>query len=164
MNSLLRGILVGILLSISTAVFGQVTASFSYPKPKSETWLVLPCCSHHWRERGVDHNEDNHGIALDYRFPSKHHLLIGGYRNSTDYQSHYGALGAHLHETKVYGLTVETLLSLGLVTGYGDSIAQRQGWKPFALPLVRVHNGQLGFSVIGIPGIMTALAFEWRLP
>lgn len=131
---------------------------------KAEDWLMVSCCSKHWRVGGHHYNEDNHGLALQHHFPNRDYVMLGNYRNSFYLQSNYAAYGFNLGNWHPEGANVELAWVVGGVTGYGDSVGEVNKHRAFTLPTLTIRNERMGVMFMGIPGILVAFGVQVRLP
>lgn len=108
----------------------------------------------HFTDKGKTYNfnEFNPGIALEYHFTPKFHLVAGGYKNSFYDPSFYLGGGYETGADRKLGFGVQA----GAVTGYekaGFDIA------PLVLPYLRIGkksariNGKVGVVVSDVPAV-----------
>ena len=131
---------------------------------ESETWLMLSCCSKHWRTGGHEYNEDNHGVAIQHIFRNRDYLIVGAYRNSFYLQSNYAGYGFRTWELRGNGLRLESSVLVGGVSGYGDDLGEANKHSLMVIPILTLRGKNAGLMVMGVPGLLLGLGLEVRLP
>lgn len=140
----------------------MAAAGVSDAKAEGETWLTLSCCSKHWpRDNGF--NEDNRGAFLTHHFKNKTFLTMGGYRNSQDRQSAIGGLGFEVFSGRVHHADASFNVAAVLVNGYGKTYEDWQKWNWKVLPIYNIRGERMGVKIMGIPGYLLGLGFDFRL-
>mgnify|MGYP001557766687 CR=1 FL=1 len=129
----------------------------------ADTWVMLTGQSYHWT-RSPDQNEKNYGLFLDHGISERGSVVIGSYRNSQNRMSSVATVGLTTVKGRIMGLSAESRLLFGAVTGYGKTEAERGNTKLIVVPVWTLRGRDVGVIVTGIPWVLVGVGIEVRLP
>lgn len=121
-----------------------------------EFWVSNGFNSYH-NDQKSHYNQDNYGASLGWKINKDNSLIIGEYKNSIKHDSKFIAW----EYLPIHNNNINLGFTSVLVTGYLKN-PNNLAIAPFVPTLSYIYKN-VGFTILEIPGVVTAITFKIKL-